>query len=104
LISLLPHSAGASGATLDGLFLNFINVFVDLISKVQPGQQLILPGGWQQPDYTYLCLYIIRNNGQNRWSFTVCNTGKDGLQYHPASFDAETGTELKQLAMTVWGK
>jgi SH3 domain len=103
LISLLPHSAGASGSTLDGLFLNFINVFVELISKVQPGQQLVLPGGWQQPDYTYLCLYIIRCHGQNRWSFTVCNTGKDGLQYHPASFDAETGTELKQLAMTVWG-
>lgn len=104
LITLLPHSAGASGATLDGLFLNFINVFLELISKVQPNQQLVLPGGWQQPDYTYLCLYIIRNNGQNRWSFTVCNTGKDGIQYHPASFDSETGKELKQLAMTVWGK
>jgi Variant SH3 domain len=103
LMTLLPHSAGASGSTLDGLFLNFINVFVEVISKVQPGQQLVLPGGWQQPDYTYLCLYIIRCHGQNRWSFTVCNTGKDGLQYHPASFDAETGIELKQLAMTIWG-
>lgn len=104
LINLLPHSAGASGATLDGLFLNFINVFLEVISKVQPNQQLILPGGWQQPDYTYLCLYIIRNIGQNRWSFTVLNTGKDGIQYHPASFDSETGKELKQLAMTIWGK
>jgi hypothetical protein len=24
------------------------------------------------------------------------------MQYHPASFDSETGKELKQLAMTVW--
>ena len=102
LISLLPHSAGASGAALDGLFLNFLNVFVSLMENVQPNQQLVLPGGWQQPEYTYLCLYIIRNCGNNRWSFTVCNTGKDGLQYHPASFDPETGRELKQLAMTVW--
>jgi hypothetical protein len=47
-------------------------------------------------------LYIIRNCGNGRWSFTVCNTGRDGLQYHPASFDPETGRELKQLAMTVW--
>jgi hypothetical protein len=26
LISILPHSAGASGKQLDGLFLNFLNV------------------------------------------------------------------------------
>jgi len=101
LISLLPHSAGASGQVLDGLFLNFMNVFISLIEMVQPNQQLVLPGGWQQPDYTYLCLYIVRNCG-GKWSFTVCNTGKDGLQYHPSTFDPETGKELKQMAMTIW--
>jgi len=102
LIEILPHSAGASGAELDGLFMNFLNVLIPLLENVQDHQQLVLPGGWQQPDYTYLCLYIVRNCGNNRWSFTVCNTGHDGLQYHPATFDPETGTELKQLAMTVW--
>lgn len=102
LISILPHSAGASGKTLDGLFLNFINVFVSLMENLQPGQQLVLPGGWQQPDYTHLCLYIVRNCGNNKFSFSVCNTGKDGLQYHPSSFDPETGRKLKQMAMTIW--
>ena len=87
LISLLPHSAGASGKALDGLFLNFLNVFVQLIENLQPNQQLVLPGGWQQPDYHHLCLYIVRNCGSNKWSFTVCNTGKDGLEYHPSTFD-----------------
>ena len=102
LISLLPHSAGASGKNLDALFLNFINVFVPLVDKVQPNQQLVLPGGWQQPDYCNLVLYIVRNCGDNKWSFTVCNTSKDGLEYHPSSFDPESGRQLKQLAMTVW--
>lgn len=102
LISLLPHSAGASGQQLDGLFLNFLNVFISLVEQVQVNQQLVLPGGWQQPEYTYLCLYIIRNCGNNRWSFTVCNVGKDGIQYHPSTFDPETGKDLKQLAMTIW--
>ena len=102
LISLLPHSAGASGKQLDALFLNFINVFVPLIDKVQPNQQLVLPGGWQQPDYCNLVLYIVRNCGDNKWSFTVCNTSKDGLEYHPSSFDPESGRQLKQLAMTIW--
>ncbi len=102
LISLLPHSAGASGKALDGLFLNFLNVVVSLMENLQPNQQLVLPGGWQQPDYHHLCLYIVRNCGNDRFSFTVCNTGRDGLQYHPSTFDAETGQQLKQLALTVW--
>jgi hypothetical protein len=102
LISILPHSAGASGKTLDGLFLNFINVFVSLIENLQPNQQIVLPGGWQQPDYFHLCLYIVRSVGNDKFTFTVCNTGKDGLQYHPSAFDAETGRELKQLALTIW--
>lgn len=102
LISLLPHSAGASGSALDGLFLNFINVFMTLIANLPQNQQMVLPGGWQQPEYTYLVLYIIRNCGNDKFSFTVCNTGRDGLQYHPTSFDPESGRELKQLAMTIW--
>jgi hypothetical protein len=102
LISLLPHSAGASGEALDGLFLNFLNVFVSLIENLQENQQLVVPGGWQQPDYHHLCLYIVRNCGGGHFSFTVCNTGKDGLQYHPSTFDSETGRQLKQLALTVW--
>ena len=102
LISLLPHSAGASGKALDGLFLNFLNVFVSLIENLEANQQLVIPGGWQQPDYHHLCLYIVRNCGGNKYSFTVCNTGKDGLEYHPATFDSETGRQLKQLSLTVW--
>jgi hypothetical protein len=102
LISLLPHSAGASGKALDGLFLNFLNVFVSLVENLEANQQLVIPGGWQQPDYHHLCLYIVRNCGGNKFSFTVCNTGKDGLEYHPSTFDSETGRQLKQLALTVW--
>lgn len=102
LISLLPHSAGASGKALDGLFLNFLNVIVSLMENLQPNQQVVLPGGWQQPEYHHLCLYIVRNCGNDKYSFTVCNTGKDGLQYHPSTFDSETGQQLKQLALTVW--
>jgi hypothetical protein len=102
LISILPHSAGTSGKVLDGLFLNFINVFVSLMENLPANQQIVIPGGWQQPDYTHLVLYIVRNCGDSRFSFTVCNTGRDGLEYHPSSFDPETGRRLKQLAMTIW--
>jgi hypothetical protein len=102
LIGILPHSAGASGKQLDQLFLNFINVLMSLIENLQPNQQLVFPGGWQRAEYGHVCLYILRNCGNNKFSFTVCNTGRDGLQYHPSSFDSETGRQLKQMAMTVW--
>jgi hypothetical protein len=102
LINSLPHSAGASGKQLDQLFLNFITVFVSLIQSVMPHQQIVVPGGWQQPDgKAHVCLYIIRNLGGDQFSFTVCNTG-EGLEYHPSSFDQGSGLELKQLALTIW--
>ena len=53
LISILPHSAGASGKQLDGLFLNFLNVYVSLIENLQANQQLVLPGGWQVSSFNH---------------------------------------------------
>lgn len=102
VISLLPHSAGASGKNLDGLFLNFINTFVNLIGNLQPQQQLVMPGGWQQPDSAHLCLYILRNQDNSKYSFSVINTGPDGLEYHPSNFDGTTGRQTKQLCLTIW--
>ena len=51
-------------------------------------QQITLPGGWHQPDGVgHVCLYILRNFGNSKFSFTICNSGKDGLEYHPSNFD-----------------
>ena len=101
LIALLPHSAGASGKQLDTLFLNYINIFVSHIGNIKANQQIVIPGGWQTPDHTHLCLYIVRNCGDGTFSFTVCNTG-EGLQYHPSKTDQATGQTLRQLALTIW--
>jgi len=101
LISMLPHSAGASGKSLDALFLNFINTFVNLIGNLQVNQQIVLPGGWQTPDSAHLCLYVLRNRGTS-YSFSVINTGPDGLEYHLSNFDGTTGRQTKQLCLTVW--
>ena len=102
LISMLPHSAGASGKNLDALFLNFINTFVNLVGNLQENQQLVLPGGWQTLDSAHVCLYILRNRGNNTYSFSVVNTGPDGLEYHPSNFDSTTGRQTKQLCLTIW--
>jgi hypothetical protein len=101
LISMLPHSAGASGKALDGLFLTFINTFVNFVGNLQPNQQIVLPGGWQTPDSAHLCLYVLRNRGST-FSFSVINTGPDGLEYHLSNFDGTTGRQTKQLCLTVW--
>ena len=101
LISLLPHSAGASGKSLDALFLNFINTYVNLVGNLQVNQQLVLPGGWQSTDSAHVCLYILRNRGTS-YSFSVVNTGPAGLEYHPSNFDGTTGRQTKQLCLTIW--
>ena len=101
LISMLPHSAGASGKNLDALFLNFINTYVNLVGNLQENQQLVLPGGWQTLDSAHVCLYILRNRGST-YSFSVVNTGPAGLEYHPSNFDSTTGRQTKQLCLTIW--
>lgn len=102
LISMLPHSAGASGKALDGLFLNFINTLVNLIGNLQPNQQLVFPGGWQTPDSAHLCLYVLRrNNNGASYSFSVLNTGPAGLEYHRSNFDPTSGRQTKQLCLTI---
>jgi len=102
LMQILPHSAGASGKDLDTIFLNFINAFLSMVPNLSPHQQIVLPGGWQKPEgKSHICLYILRNCGNDRFSFTICNTG-EGLEYHPSSFDPTTGIRLKQIAMTIW--
>ena len=101
LISLLPHSAGTSGRKLDQLFLDFINIFVSLVEKMKADQQLVIPGGWQTTDKAQLCLYILRHCGDT-FSFTICNTGSDGLQFHPSKFNEMSGKEEKNLALTLW--
>lgn len=101
LMSMLPHSAGASGKALDGLFLTFINTLVNLIGNLQINQQLVLPGGWQTPDSAHLCLYVLRNRGAS-YTFSVLNTGPEGLEYHKSNFDPTTGRQTKQLCLTVY--
>jgi hypothetical protein len=100
-MSMLPHSAGASGKALDGLFLTFINTLVNVIGNLQINQQLVLPGGWQTPDSAHLCLYVLRNRGAS-YTFSVLNTGPEGLEYHKSNFDPTTGRQTKQLCLTVY--
>ena len=108
LIKILPHSVGVKAA--DSAFLAFINVFVPLIGNLKPSQQIVIPGGWTTivpgsgdvKTSTHLCLYILRNQGNGMWSFTVCNTGPEGLEYHPSSIDENSGREMKQLALNIW--
>ena len=81
-----------TGKQLDALFLNYINTFVNLVNNLQVQQQLVMPGGWQTLDGGHVCLYVLRRVSEDLYSFTVINTGPDGLEFHPSNFDEVTGT------------
>jgi len=84
LISILPHSTGLKGDMLDNSFLQFMGIFIPLITNLGYEQSILIPGGWQthysHPDGTqklraHLLLYHLRNSGSNRYSLSVINTG-----------------------------
>jgi hypothetical protein len=108
LMKLIPHSVGLKN--VDAAFLNLMNMFVPLIGNMRSYQQLVIPGGWSTllttsgdiKTHSHLVLYVLKNQGNGTWSFTVCNMGPEGLEYHPSSIDEDSGREMKQLALTIW--
>ena len=108
LINILPHSVGVKN--VDAAFLNLLNLFVPLLGNMRSHQQLVIPGGWSTlvqgtgdiKTSSHLMLYVLKNQGDSTWSFTVCNLGPEGLEYHPSSIDEDSGREMKQLALTIW--
>ena len=100
LIQMLPFASDPQET--NGHFINFINALVNLIGHLPVNEQIILPGGWKNPEQHHIMLYILRNVGEGKFTFTVCNTGLEGLEYHASRFDETSGRHLKNLALTVW--
>ena len=80
--------------------------FVYLVKSLPPNEMLVAPGGWLRPESTHLLLYILKHDGNDTFTFTVCNTGsKDknsGLEYHPASFNSITGKMERNMALSLY--
>jgi len=100
LIEMLPYESDPKET--QGQFIDFINSLVNLIGHLPTREQIILPGGWKNPDGHHIMLYILRNVGNQKFTFSVCNAGLAGLEYHASRFDEASGKHLKNLAMTLW--
>ena len=95
IIKDLPNSSSSS---LDRDFLIFLQNFLKLVINLPPNESIVFPGGWLRPESTHLLLYILRNDGNGEYTFTVCNTGngggdESGLEYHPSARAPESSSE-----------
>lgn len=54
------------------------------LGELQPGQSLVIPGGWSDETGGHAVTYIVECEREDSYAFVICNTG-EGLKYHPAS-------------------
>jgi hypothetical protein len=67
--------------------LEYIHSLTAAIRNLSKGCFLAVPGGWVSNDESFALLLIVERTGTEELAVAVCNTGPDGLSYHPLRAD-----------------
>jgi hypothetical protein len=75
--------------------LEYVHGVTAALRNLTPGCFLAVPGGWvTSADDSFVLLLIVERMGAEEFSLAVCNTGPDGLSYHPLRADAEESCNM----------
>jgi hypothetical protein len=75
--------------------LEYVHGVTAALRNLSPGCFLAVPGGWvTSADDSFVLLLIVERIGAEEFSLAVCNTGPDGLSYHPLRADAEESCNM----------
>ncbi|KAG6587045.1 uncharacterized protein IUM83_02717 [Phytophthora cinnamomi] len=53
------------------------------LAKLQPGQPVLVPGGYVGNSTSHSIIYVLERTADAEYSFTVCNKGPGAEMYHP---------------------
>ena len=82
--------------------LEFIHSLTAAIRNLPKGGFLAVPGGWVSNDDSFVLLLIVERTGLEEFAVAVCNTGPDGLSYHPLRADpVESCNMLYRMCMVI---
>ncbi|KNC48811.1 uncharacterized protein AMSG_00592 [Thecamonas trahens ATCC 50062] len=69
-----------------GQLLPVLQAWAAPIAALQPGDTLLVPGGWVEPRGVHCLAHMIIANADSSFDFVTFNTSVDeGLKYHPSS-------------------
>ena len=66
-------------------FLKFLKEFIDSLAALEPGQLMLVPGGWDGENSRGTLVHIIERGSDDTFSFVTCNGGCAGIEYHPST-------------------
>ena len=83
--------------------LEYIHSLTTSIRNLSTGSFLGIPGGWvTSPEESFALLLIVERTGIDEFALAVCNTGPDGLSYHPLRSDAvESCNMLYRMCLVI---
>ncbi|CCD20481.1 hypothetical protein, conserved, partial [Trypanosoma vivax Y486] len=79
--SFAEQAAGAKGPAQ---VLNVVKKAVSLVSELEVGGWLMMPGGWCGLNSMHVIYLLLKRTGQQSFTFVVVNRGDDGGAYHPS--------------------
>ena len=75
--------------------LEFVHGIITRIKALPAGAHIMVPGGWVETAEDFSLIFIVERVGTERLTLAVCNSGPDGLGYHPIKADLVDTANMK---------
>jgi len=75
--------------------LEFVHGIITRIKALPVGGHIMAPGGWADTTEDFALIFIIERVTTDRLTLAVCNSGPDGLSYHPIKADLLNAANMK---------
>ena len=75
--------------------LEFVHGVITRIKAMPAGGHIMVPGGWVDKTEEFSLLFIVERVSTDRLTLAVCNSGPDGLGYHPIKADVINAANMK---------
>jgi hypothetical protein len=105
-IKELGETAGVMpvGSKSEQQLLEFIEKVTSKVRTLAVGGVFLVPCGWLTGSESFSIIVVVQRTATDELCLAVCNTGPDGLQYHPIKCCVETSSNmLYRLAFALTG-
>lgn len=75
--------------------LEFVHGIITRIKALPSGGHIMAPGGWADKTEDFSLIFIIERVSTDKLTLAVCNSGPDGLGYHPIKADVLNAANMK---------
>lgn len=75
--------------------LEFVHGVITRIKAMPAGGHIMVPGGWVDKTEDFSLLFIVERVSTDKLTLAVCNSGPDGLGYHPIKADVMNAANMK---------